>query len=1064
MSETEQSGLKFKPITPQNDFPQMEETLLEMWESNKIYEQTQELRAKDNNEYTWLEGPPTANGMPHAGHALTRTLKDVMLRYQTMKGKHVVPRIGGWDCHGLPVELEIEKELGLNSKQEIEDYGIAAFNAKCRESVLRYTQEWIDMSKRIGFWLDMENSYVTMEDNYIESVWWSLKTLFDKGLIYKGTRVAPYCTRCGTTLSSHELAQGYDEVTDPAIFIKFQASDADFKYLAWTTTPWTLISNVMLSVNPDFEYVVIEHEGEKLLLAEKLLRKVLQLDEDEDEPEVLERFTGKELEGREYEPIFPYFKHYKEQSDVFAFKVTLADYVELESGTGIVHSAPAFGQDDAETGNKYGAPVVNPVDEEGKFDERIEPLEGIWVKDADKKIIKMLKSEGKLFRREQYIHNYPHCWRCDTPLLYYGTESWFIRMSELRDQLTSNNEKIFWQPDYIKSGRFGNFLENVVDWNLSRSRYWGCPLPGWTCDSCGKTTFIGSKEELRTLSGDLPEDFELHRPWVDEISWDCDCGGTFNREVYTIDVWYESGSATFAQYHYPFENKDKFDEKDPSYNFITEAIDQTRGWFYSLHAVATALFDAPAYESVLCMNHVLAEDGSKMSKSRGNAISPDEMFNTVGADATRWYLCATPAWNPMRFGPKLVAEAQRRVFNTLWNVYSFFVTNANVDNYSSSDKTPVEERSELDQWIMSRLQEVIKSVDQSFNDIMFHQATKELDYFIVEELSNWYVRRSRRRFYGNKMTDDKKAGFDTLHDILTTVARLLAPLTPFFAEELYQNLEYRQDNSLPRSIHMELFPQADESIIDEQLEKRMALALSVTNAARTARAESGIKARQPLPLLAINLDEVDTDLPPELIEVIKEEINVKEVKIIENDEGYIEYTIQPMLKVLAPRVKGAISGIKKHLEGLDRKESKHVVKTVNRNGSIKMKIEDQEWEFDSEELLVHADAAEGFAMGENDNIEVFLKIEITDELKIEGLARGIIRYIQEARKTADFDYMDQINVYLGFESDEVAEAVEKYQDYIAKETQAKEINLNGHVDASENEIDGHDVNIYVEKI
>ena len=1042
----------------------MEENLLAMWEENQVYEKTQVLRSKDNEQYTWLEGPPTANGMPHAGHALTRTLKDVMLRYQTMKGKYVVPRIGGWDCHGLPVELEIEKELGLNSKHEIEEYGIAAFNAKCRESVLRYTQEWIDMSKRIGFWLDMENSYVTMEDNYIESVWWSLKTLFDKGLVYKGTRVAPYCPRCGTTLSSHELAQGYAEVSDPAIFIKFQASDADFKYLAWTTTPWTLISNVMLSVNPEYEYVVVEYEGEKLLLAEALVKKVLQIEDDENMPEVLERFTGKELEGRAYEPIFPFFKQYKQQKDTFAFKVTVANYVELESGSGVVHSAPAFGADDAETGNRYGAPVINPVDQDGKFDERIEPLYGMWVKDADKKIIKMLKEENKLFRREQYVHNYPHCWRCDTPLLYYGTESWFIRMSELRKNLTDNNEKIFWQPDYIKHGRFGNFLENVVDWNLSRSRYWGCPLPAWMCDGCGKTHFIGSKDELRSLTGDLPDDFELHRPWVDNLSWECECGGTYTREEYTIDVWYESGSATFAQYHYPFENQEKFDEKDPSYNFITEAIDQTRGWFYSLHAVATALFDKPAYESVLCMNHVLAEDGSKMSKSRGNAISPDEMFNTVGADATRWYLCATPAWNPMRFGPKLVAEAQRRVFNTLWNVYSFFVTNANVDNYEPLDRSEVSKRSELDQWIISRLQEVIKAVDQAYQDIMFHVATKELDYFIVEELSNWYVRRSRRRFYGDTMTADKQAGFDTLYEILTTLARLLGPLTPYLAEELYQNLERNYLENDQISIHMQLLPEADDSLIDEELERKMALTLAVTNAARTARAEAGIKARQPLPELAIVFEDEEASLPEELLEVIKEEINVKEVKVKKTDEGYVEYLIQPILKILAPRVKGAITGIKNYLEGLDRKSSKRVVQTLSRTGTIDLDIEGTTWQFSSDEILVHANAAEGYAMGESREVEVFLDTAVSEELELEGLARGLVRHIQEARKTADLDYMDRIEIYMEFDSEAVNTAVENYHDYISSETQAEQLHLEAHKQALASDIDGHTVKIYIEKV
>lgn len=1061
MSTTDDT--RFRQITPQNDFPAMEEAILKMWEDNKVYEKTQELRSKNGKTYTWVEGPPTANGKPHAGHALTRTLKDVQLRYHTMKGKYVVPRIGGWDCHGLPVELEIEKELGINSKQEIEEYGIKNFNEKCRESVLRYTNDWIEMSKRIGFWLDMDNSYVTMKDDYIESVWWSLKTQYDKGLIYKGTRVAPYCARCGTTLSSHELAQGYAEVEDPAIFIKFNALDMDdVKYLAWTTTPWTLISNVMLSVNPTYDYVVVLHEGEKLLLAEGLIDKVFKIKDPKDRPEVLERIKGKDLEGKPYEPIFPFFENLRNQG--YAFKVTLADYVTLEDGTGIVHSAPAFGSDDAATGNKYGAPVINPVDRDGKFDERVPPYHGMWVKDADKQIIKDLKAENKLFRRDQYKHNYPHCWRCDTPLLYYGTESWFIRMSELRKNMVKHNSTIYWQPPYIKEGRFGNFIQDAVDWNLSRSRYWGTPLPAWTCEQCAQIYFIGSKQELVDYSGELPDDFELHRPWVDEVTWDCSsCSGTVTKEEYVIDTWYDSGSAPFAQYHYPFENKEKFEKEFP-YDFITEAIDQTRGWFYSLLAVGTATFDQPAFKSVLCMNHVLAEDGSKMSKSRGNAYPPDELFNTVGADATRWYLCQSPAWNPFRFGTKLVKQAQKRVFTTLWNVYSFFTTNANVDEYDPANRTKVKDRAEIDRWIMSRLQEVILDIDKAYNDITFHLVVKALDYFVVEELSNWYVRRSRRRFYGNEMTQDKQAGYDTLYDVLTTLARLMAPLTPFLAEELYQNLERRLDDKALLSVHMHLIPKANKKLIDEDLEQRMGLALSITNAARTARSEAGIKARQPLTELVVSNNGTSVKLPNELVDVIKEEINVKQLKMVDNDEKYVNYRVQPMLKVLAPQVKGEITAIKNHLENLSRDEAKQIVQSMKRKGTVDVEIGENVWEFNSEEILVHADAAEGFSMGENQGIEVFLNTELNDELVQEGLARGLVRHIQEARKTADLDYLDRIKVFLGFDSKDVDAALKEYFDYISSETQADEILKEKHSKSTKRNIDGHAVFMYIEKI
>jgi isoleucyl-tRNA synthetase len=745
--------MKFKAVSPQTDVPKMEENILSMWETNNIYEKTQSLRSKTGEVFTWLEGPPTANNIPHAGHALTRALKDAMLRYQTMKGKYVLPRIGGWDCHGLPVELEIEKKMGFNSKNDIESYGIEAFNNLCRESVLQYTDDWVEMSRRIGFWLDFENSYVTMTDDYIESVWWSLKTLHEKGLIYKGTRVAPYCSRCGTTLSSHEMALGYKDVTEPSIFIKFHSLDMEgVSYLAWTTTPWTLLANVMLTVHPDLEYAIVEIDGEKLLLAEGLIDKVLG-GGNKKKPKIIQKFKGRELEGKRYEPIFPFFEDIGGNS----FQVTLAEYVTVIEGSGIVHSAPAFGADDAETGNKYGVPIIQPVDLDGKFTEKVPPLAGMWVKDADKKIIKMLKDAGKLLRSESYTHSYPHCWRCDTPLLYYGTESWFITMSQLRENLVRNNGKILWQPGYLKKGRFGNFIENVVDWNLSRSRFWGTPLPVWQCTACNTYKFVESKSELQLLAGSLPDDFELHRPWVDNVYWSCSCGGNFEREPYVIDTWYDSGAAPFAQYHYPFENKKIF-EKDFPYDFITEAIDQTRGWFYSLLAISTALFDDTSFNSVLCMNHVLAEDGSKMSKSKGNTIEPKELFNSVGADAMRWYLCATPAWNPMRFGKSLVAEAQRRVLNTLWNVYSFFVTNANVDEYDPSERMEVSERSEIDRWLMSRLQGVIKEVTGGFESISFHNCTKSLDYFIVEELSNWHVRRSRRRFYGTELTRDKKSG------------------------------------------------------------------------------------------------------------------------------------------------------------------------------------------------------------------------------------------------------------------------------------------------------------------
>ncbi len=1038
----------------------MEERILEFWESQNIYEKTQNLRSRSSETFTWLEGPPTANNVPHAGHALTRALKDAMLRYHTMKGEYVIPRIGGWDCHGLPVELEIEKKMGFNSKSDIEEYGIKEFNQLCKDSVLKYTGDWVEMSRRIGFWLDLENSYVTMTDDYIESVWWSLKTLYDKGLIYKGTRVAPYCPRCGTTLSSHELAQGYKDIQDPAIFIKFKSLDFEgVNYLAWTTTPWTLLANVMLSVNPDYTYVIVEFKGEKFLLAEGLIEKALKPGKTDKKPTILQKFKGSELEGKKYEPIFPFFKDIGGN----AYQVTLAEYVTLEDGSGIVHSAPAFGADDAETGNRYGAPVLQPVDLEGKFTEDVPPLAGMWVKDADKKILKMLKEENKLYRSDVYKHSYPHCWRCDTPLLYYGTESWFVGMKRLRENLVKNNDEVFWQPPYIKNGRFGNFIEGAVDWNLSRSRYWGTPLPVWLCNECNKIDFIGSKQDLIDKVDQLPKDFELHRPWVDDVSWGCDCGGTFVRENYVIDTWYDSGAAPFAQYHYPFENKEEF-EKDFPYNFITEAIDQTRGWFYSLLSISTALFDKTSFTSVLCMNHVLAEDGSKMSKSKGNAIRPRELFDTVGADAMRWYLCATPAWNPMRFGKNLVSDAQRRVLNTLWNVYSFFVTNSNVDNYDPDNRLPIEKRSEIDRWIISRLQGVITNVKDGMERITFHTCIKTLDFFILEELSNWYVRRSRRRFYGSELTHDKQSGYDTLYEVLTTISKLIAPLIPFIAEELYQNLEHRLDPNSLMSVHMHLFPSENIDLVDHALEEKMSAALTITNAARTARAEAGIKARQPLSELVINLHNDKTKIPSELIEVIKKEINVKEVLFVSTDEGFVDYKVQPLLKELAPKVRGAIKSIKPYLESLSRSEAKEIVQSIKNTGKVKLTIDDVVWEFTSSEILVHALPTDGYIMGETRGVEVFLKTAVSEELQLEGLARGIVRHIQENRKNLKLDYLDRIHVSISSQSELIKSAVQKYRNYIKDETQADSLKMIKRKDAIDMSIDENEVALLVEPV
>ncbi len=1046
----------FEPVNPRVNYPELEERVLKMWKDQDIYWKIQNKRAEGEQRFTWLEGPPTANGLPHAGHALTRTLKDIMLRYQTMKGKWVRPRIGGWDTHGLPVEIEVEKQLGFKDKNDIIEYGIAEFNQLCRESVLKYEKEWVEMSERIGFWLDLEHPYITMSDNYIESVWWSLKTLYQKGFLYKGLRVAPLCTRCGTTLSSHELAQGYKEVTDPAIMVKFNAVDEDFKYLAWTTTPWTLISNVMLSVNPDVEYGVVEHEGDKLLVAIPLIEKIFG-----EQKEVLRKIKGKDLEYKKYEPLFPFFKDIDGEN---AFIVTVADYVTTEDGTGIVHSAPAFGADDAATGRRYNAPIVNPVRQDGKFSEKVPPLKDMWVKDADKKIIKMLKEEGKLFRRDNYIHNYPHCWRCDTPLLYYGTESWFISMENLHDNLMRNNQKIKWQPEYLKDGRFGNFLDNVIDWNLSRSRFWGTPLPVWICDDCGDQQILGSKADIVEKIGELPEDFELHRPWVDEITWKCEkCNkGKMVREPYVIDVWYDSGCAPFAQYHYPFENVKDF-ENDFPFTWITEAIDQTRGWFYTLLAVSTALFDKPSYYSVLCMNHILDENGRKMSKSKGNTIKTRDLFTKVGADATRWYLSSSQAWMQTRFGIKIVEEAQKKMMNTLWNVYSFFVTNANVDMYYPDKRSKVSDRPEIDRWIISRLQKIIQKTDEAIDSMNYHHAVRAIDYFIIEELSNWHVRRSRRRFYSKDLTEDKKHGYDTLFEVLTTLAKVMAPFVPFLTEELYQNLVIKQGDTEIPSVHAELFPSADPDLIDEKLEKKMDIALNIAAAGRAARAKANIKMRQPLPELIAIVAEENTGIE-ELTDVLAQEINVKSLKILPAEKTLAEYKVLPNLKVLAPKVKGEIRVIKDYLQNLSKKDARNIVTRMNKAKSAQIEINGKIWEFTDEEILVSLESPDGYQMGQSGRIDVFLNTQITPELREEGLARELIRRIQEMRRQAELDYVDRIRVKVVTKEKRFKDVLKKFGEYVATEVQADTLKGRFTDGFSQKwEIEGSEIEIFLKK-
>ncbi|MCE7740384.1 MAG: isoleucine--tRNA ligase, partial [Candidatus Heimdallarchaeota archaeon] len=859
----------FESVRALPSFSEEEEKVLDFWEKNEVFDKLREMR-KGGPLFRWLEGPPTANGLPHIGHALTRAIKDVFLRHKSMHGFKVVPWVAGWDCHGLPVELEVEKTLGFSDKSQIEEFGMVNFNAECRKSVFKYVKEWQDMSKRIGFWLDFENRYSTMDENYVESVWWSLKEIHKKGLLYLGYKVVPYCPRCGTPLSSHEVGQGMMETTDPSVHVKFKSLDfEDTYYLAWTTTPWTLISNVCLTVHPDIDYVQVEHNGEKLILAESKVEELL------DDYTVLQKLKGKDLEFKKYEQLFPFIVPEEE-----AFYVTLANYVTTEEGTGIVHSAPAFGEDDAEIGKKYGLPAMNPVLEDGSFSEEITDFAGLFVKTADPKIMDNLKERGLLFKKGVYKHTYPFCYRCDGPLLYYSTETWYIEMSKMRDRLVANNKQVKWQPAHLKTGRFGNFIEEVRDWALSRNRFWGTPLPIWLCENNHRTV-VGSRKELEDLYGKpLAEDFSLHRPWVDEITFDCpECQKICKRVPYVIDCWYDAGSALFAQYHYPFENKDLFNENFP-YDFITEAIDQTRGWFYTSLAISTVLFDKPAYMNCLTMGHTLDGKGKKMSKSKGNMIVAGDVIPKYGADAVRWFLYSYPTWNSVRVVPEQIYESMKKFILTLWNSYSFFVSNANVDNFNPTTfEVPLKERPELDKWLMSEVNYLTKSIDDALENMTVHIAVQAFEKFVIDKFSNWYLRQSRRRFWKNGLDKDKKSAYVTTYEVLVKLSKLLAPFIPFIAEQLHQNLVKRLDSEVPLSVHFLSYPFLNKKEVDPNLSRDMNKVLSLVIAGRSIRSSANIKLRQPLSELILISPLGKKDLIEKYETVFKEELNVKKITL-----------------------------------------------------------------------------------------------------------------------------------------------------------------------------------------
>ncbi len=1032
----------YDKVSTNLDFIAREKEIMNFWKENDIFKKSIDARQK-GEVFTFYDGPPTANGLPHIGHILTRVVKDIIPRYKTMKGYKVL-RKAGWDTHGLPVELEIEKNLGISGKPQIEEYGVEPFIKKCKESVFKYESLWEDMSERVGFWADMKNPYVTYHNEYIESVWWALKEIWNKGLLYKGHKIVPYCPRCGTSLSSHEVAQGYKDVKDKSAFAKFLIKGTTNEFLlAWTTTPWTLPSNVALTVNADEEYAKVELNGEKYILADALISKVFG---EEEKPVVLEKFKGSEIKGMEYEPLFDYAKD--TIGNKKAYYVVCDSYVTLTDGTGIVHCAPAFGEDDARVGKENDLPFVQLVNEEGKFKPEVTDWAGVFVKDADIEIIKKLKAENKLLKAENYEHSYPFCWRCDTPLLYYARDTWFIAMSKVRDNLVKNNNTVTWFPENIKQGRFGNFLENVIDWGLSRERYWGTPLPIWECE-CGHKEIVGSIAQLKEMSSDCPEDIELHKPYIDNVHLNCPkCSKQMQRVSEVIDCWFDSGCMPFAQWHYPFENKEIFDENFPA-DFISEAIDQTRGWFYTLMAISTVLFDKAPYKNVIVLGHVQDKDGKKMSKSKGNAIEPWDILEKQGADAVRWYFYTNSSpWLPNRFYEEAVNEGQRKFMGTFWNTYAFFVLYANIDKFNPNDyKLEYEKLAPMDKWILSKLNSLVKFVDEGLNGYKLTETSRAMLEF-VDELSNWYVRRSRERFWGKDMPQDKINAYMTLYTVLTTITKLTAPFTPFIAESVYQNLVVKIEKDAPESVHLCDYPVCNEEFIDKKLEKDMELVLSIVVAGRAGRNTANIKNRQPIGNMYIKSSE---ELPEIYIDIIKDELNIKNVEFKQDVSSFTSYSFKPQLRTLGKKYGKLVPSIGNYLKEQDGNK---LMAELKENKAIKFNIENEAIELFEEDVLIDIAQMEGFVSETYKNTTVVLDTKLSEELIEEGFVREIISKIQTMRKEADFEVLDRIEI-LYKANEKIANIIAKNMENIKedvladsllegeKEGYSKEWNING---------------------
>ena len=1041
----------FKPVNPKLNVSALEDGVLKFWKKQDIFKKTVESR-KGKPDYVFYEGPPTANGKPGVHHVLARVFKDMFPRYKIMRGYHVSRR-GGWDTHGLPVEIEVEKQLGFKNKQQIEEYGIDKFNELCKKSVFAYIGDWERLTERIAFWVDLEEAYVTYTNDYIESVWWILKNFWDKDLLFKGYKVVPYCPRCGTPLSDHEVALGYDEATDPSIFVRMPLVDQPDTYLlVWTTTPWTLPGNVAVAAHPDVDYVIVERNNngdkENLILAKSLVEKIFK----DEQVKIVETFKGKKLKGTKYQPLFTFLPPDKE-----AHYVVLGDFVTTEDGSGLVHIAPAFGAEDMEMAKEFNLPVLMTVLPDCTFIPEVKPWRGQFVKDADPFIIQDLQTRGLMFRTESYTHTYPFCWRCSTPLLYYARESWYIRTSAHRERLVNLNNTINWVPDHIRSGRFGNWLENNIDWALSRERYWGTPLPVWECDKCKHRECVGSVKDLSEKAGRDLSDLDLHRPYVDNVMWNCsECDGTMTRVPDLIDVWFDSGSMPIAQLHYPFENVKKFEEQFPA-DYICEAVDQTRGWFYSLHAISSLLFEKVCYKNVICLGLILDEQGFKMSKSKGNIVDPWDVLNAHGADAFRWYLyTASPPGQERRFSADLVGDVIRSFTLTLWNVYSFFVTYANLDKPTALNIAAL--TNDLDRWLLSELNVLIRDVTQAYDNYDVPNATRPVEAF-VEKLSTWYLRRSRRRFWKSESDSDKQAAYSTLYTALVTVAKLIAPAMPFLAEELYQNLVRSVDETAPESVHLAEWPKVMDEFIDESLNREMQLVMRLVSLGHSARQKANRKVRQPLAEAAFSVgNPAERKSVEAFAEMIADELNVKRVRMLDASTEAVSHTVKPLPKQLGQKYGNKFPAIQKAILAMNAED---VASTLMAGKPLEVTAAGETFNIVAEEVEVKAQAKSGFAVAEEGAYVAALVTELTPELISEGFAREFVRRVQDLRKTVDLDVVDRIELYVEA-SGTLKSAIEKHAEYIKAETLTKKLAFASSPDGAsvvEDNFDGEKVKV-----